>query len=120
MKVQEIADRLVELWRKGDFESCYTELYAPNAKSIEPEGAPFQKETQGMKAFKEKGEKWQKTIEEFHGSKVSDPIVAGNHFSLTSSLDATFKEGGRRKFDEVCVYEVKDGKIVKEQFFYEV
>jgi hypothetical protein len=34
------------------------------------------------------------------------------------SFDATFKGGGRTKMDEICVYEVKDGKIVKEQFFY--
>jgi hypothetical protein len=32
--------------------------------------------------------------------------------------DVTFKEHGRSKIEEVCVYEVQSGKIVKEQFFY--
>lgn len=118
MTVQEIANRLVELCRKGDYETCYTELYSPNARSIEPEGVPFEREVQGMDAFKIKGEKWRETIEEFHGATIGDPIVAGNHFSLVSSLDATYKASGRMTFEEICVYEVKDGKIVKEQFFY--
>ena len=30
----------------------------------------------------------------------------------------TYKGMGRQKMDEIAVYEVKDGKIVKEQFFY--
>lgn len=120
MTVQEIANRLVELCRKGDYQSCYDELYSPDAKSIEPEGVPFEREIQGMEAFKAKGEQWRTTIEEMHGGTIGDPIVAGNHFSLVSSLDATFKGSGRTTFEEICVYEVKDGKIVKEQFFYEV
>ena len=33
-------------------------------------------------------------------------------------LDATFKGMGRQKIEEICVYETKDGKIVKEQFFF--
>ena len=118
MTVQEIANRLVELCNNGDYQTCYDELYAPDARSIEPEGVPFEREVKGMEAFKIKGEKWKETLIEVHGGKVGDPIVAGNHFCCTSSLDATFKEGGRMNFEELCVYEVKDGKIVKEQFFY--
>lgn len=33
-------------------------------------------------------------------------------------MDVTLKGMGRMKMDEVPVNEVKDGKIVKEQFFY--
>jgi len=33
-------------------------------------------------------------------------------------MDATFKGIGREKMNELCMYEVEDGKIVKEQFFY--
>jgi limonene-1,2-epoxide hydrolase len=34
------------------------------------------------------------------------------------TLDATMTGMGRMQLDEICVYEVKDGKIVFEQFFY--
>jgi len=33
-------------------------------------------------------------------------------------MDCTYKGMGRQKMDEIALYEVKDGKIVKEQFFY--
>jgi hypothetical protein len=33
-------------------------------------------------------------------------------------MDVTYKGQGRSMMSEVCVYEVKDGKIVTETFFY--
>jgi ketosteroid isomerase-like protein len=33
-------------------------------------------------------------------------------------MEVTMKGAGRVKMDEVAVYEVRDGKIVKEQFFF--
>ncbi|MFM9653791.1 SnoaL-like domain-containing protein [Streptomyces galilaeus] len=33
-------------------------------------------------------------------------------------MDATFKDRGRMTIEEVCVYQVADGKITLEQFFY--
>lgn len=117
MSTQEIANRLVELCRQGDYATCYKELYAEDAWSIEPEHAPTPP-VQGMAAFAEKGKQWNEMMEEFHGAEIGDPIVGENHFSCTMMMDATFKERGREKMNEICVYEVKDGKIVKEQFFY--
>jgi hypothetical protein len=32
-------------------------------------------------------------------------------------MDVTMKARGRMKLEEVCVYEVKDGKIASERFF---
>jgi len=119
MNTQEIANRLVELCRKGEFETCYKELYSPNAWSIEPEGAMGGK-IQGLEAMAEKGKQWNESMEEFHGSTIGEPIVSGNHFAITMTMDATFKEVGREKMEEICVYEVQNGKIVKEQFFYNV
>jgi hypothetical protein len=37
---------------------------------------------------------------------------------VAMGIDATYKGMGRQKMDEIALYEVKDGKIVKEQFFY--
>lgn len=117
MNTQEVANRLVELCRQGDYETCYKELYAEDCWSIEPEGAPTPP-VQGMAAIAEKGKRWNEMMEEFHGSEIGEPIVGDKHFSVTMMMDATFKERGREKMNEICVYEVKEGKIVKEQFFY--
>jgi len=119
MTVQEIANRLVELCRKGEYQTCYKELYAEDAWSIEPEGAPTPP-VQGMEAFAAKGKAWNETIQEFHSSSIGDPIVSGNHFAMPMSMNCTFKGApGPTNFEELCVYEVQNGKIVKEQFFYQ-
>jgi len=57
-------------------------------------------------------------VQEIHSATLSDPIVAEHHFSLVMDIDATYKEHGRMKMSEICVYEVKEGKIVADEFFY--
>ena len=117
MTTKEIANRLVELSRKGDFGTAQSELFAADAMSIEAYSTPaFEKETKGMPAIKEKGEKWNAMVQDVHGITVSDPLVAGNSFACTMRMDITLKEQGHMDMTELCVYEVKDGKIVSEQF----
>ena len=53
-----------------------------------------------------------------HGGSVSDPVVADGWFSVSMGIDATYKDRGRQAMREICVYQVRDGKIVREQFFY--
>jgi len=118
MSVQNIADQLVNLCRQGKFDEAVQELYSPNIVSIEPPGGGFTERTEGLEAFHEKGKLWQSMVEEFHGIEVSDPIVAENFFTCKMSMDITMKGHPRSKSDEICLYEVKDGKVVKEQFFY--
>ena len=117
MNTQEIANKLVEYCRKGDFASCYSELYSQDCVSLEPKGAMIEV-ANGMEEMAKKGENWNSMVQEMHGAEVGDPIVAGDHFSCRMWNDITFKDGNRVQLDELCVYEVKDGKIVKEQFFY--
>lgn len=119
MSTQEVANKLVEYCRMGQFEKCYQELYSTDCKSIEPQGAMMPL-AEGMEAIKKKGEMWQSMVQEIHSGEVSDPIVAGNHFSCVMKNDITFKETGRMQIEEICVYEVQDDKIIKEQFFYPV
>jgi hypothetical protein len=50
---------------------------------------------------------------------VEGPLVAGSHFAVVFKLDVTFKPQSRRfTMEEVAVYKVVDGKIVYEEFFY--
>ena len=56
-------------------------------------------------------------MEKVHACTASTPLVAGNAIAMTLELDVTMKGRGRMKMEEVCVYEVKDGKIASEQFF---
>ena len=115
---QEIADRLVQLCREGKYEEAQTELFSDDAESIEPPNSPGLQSVKGLDAIKKKGEDFQNMVETIHGGSMSDPIVAGRFISLSLVLDATFKGMGRQKMEEIAVYETKDGKIVKEQFFF--
>ena len=117
MTTTEVANRFNELAQEGKFEQILGELFSQDAKSIEPEGAQFQT-VQGLDQIIEKGKVWHDMVEEMHGGYTNPPIVAGNYFSCTMGMDVTVKGQGRMQMDEVCVYQVKDGKIVSEQFFY--
>jgi ketosteroid isomerase-like protein len=86
--------------------------------SIEPYATPaFEKETRGLDAIIEKGKKFDSMVEKVHKITVSEPLVAANSFAFVLGLDITMKERGRMNSPEICVYQVKDGKIVSEEFF---
>lgn len=118
MNIQEIANRFHQLSQEGKWNQIQDELYAKSAVSIEPPLAQGMQSVEGLDAIKKKGEDWGKMVEEVHGGYSQAPVVAGNHFSVAMGMDVTMKGAGRTKMDEIAVYEVKDGKIVKEQFFF--
>jgi hypothetical protein len=120
MTTQEVADKFYELGESNQWDKIHDELYADDAESIEPPNAANAglKNAKGKEALKQKSKDFNNMIEEMHGGYSGKPIVAGNYFSVAMGMDATYKGMGRMKMDEICVYEVKDGKIVKEQFFF--
>lgn len=118
MTTHEIAARLVVLCRQGQFETAQKELFSKDAVSIEPYATPaFEKETKGLDAILEKGHKFDAMVEKMHHVEMSEPLIATNSFAATLHMDATMKERGHMDMTELCVYEVKDGKITKESFF---
>jgi len=118
MTIQEIANRLADYCREGNYTAAQQELFSEDAESVEPAHSPGLQSVKGRDAIIAKGKQFQSQVEEIHGGSVSDPIVSGNHFATALVLDATMKGMGRSTMEELCVYEVKDGKVVKEQFFY--
>ncbi|THU41161.1 nuclear transport factor 2 family protein [Niastella caeni] len=118
MTTNQIANRLVELCRKGEFETAQKELFAEDVISIEPYATDaFKKETKGLPAIIEKGEKFQRMVDTMHKLEVSDPMVADNSFACTMHMDVTMKDKQHWDMTELCAYQVKDGKIVSEQFY---
>jgi len=120
MTTQEVADKLVDYCRTGQWDKAQEELYAANAVSIEPAGSNFPERTEGLDNIKAKGKQWESMVQEVHGMTIDGPVVAGSHFSCTMKMDITMKGMPRMQNDEICVFEVADGKITKEQFFYPV
>jgi ketosteroid isomerase-like protein len=118
MKTTEIAARLVALCRQGQYATAQRELYSPDAVSREPEGGSGPREVRGRDALAKKAEEFDRAFE-VHRCEVSEPIVAGDCFACTMTVDVTERKSKARfPLSEVCVYEVRDGQIVSEQFFF--
>jgi hypothetical protein len=121
MTTQEVADKLVKLCSDGKFAEASETLYSPDIVSIEA-GAPpgGSRETKGLAGVKAKGE-WWTANHEVHSSSVEGPLVAGSHFAVAFKFDVTFKPQAKRfKMEEIAVYKVAEGKVVYEEFFYNV
>lgn len=118
MSTNEIANRLAELCRQGKWEEAQKELFANDAVSIEPHASPaFEKETKGLNAIIEKGKKFDAMTEKLHRVDISAPLIAGNSIAFKLTMEITMKERPKESWEEICVYQVKDGKIISEQFF---
>lgn len=118
MTTKEIADKLISYCRNAEWEKAQQELYADNAVSIEPYETPdFPRETKSKAAIIEKGKKFTGMTVEMHSIEITEPLIAESAFAFRMEMDITTKTHGRSKMPELCVYEVKDGKIVSEQFF---
>lgn len=118
MTTKEIADRLVEMCRNGKVEEAKEELFAEDIISIEPREGLLPKETKGMDAIKKKAELFISMVENFYGSVISDPLVAGDYFSVAWATDIQMKGEPRKTTSELCVYKTRNGKVISEQFFY--
>ncbi len=116
-----VAQELVALCRAGRNVDAINKLYSSKIVSIEPVGnADMPAEMTGIEAIRGKNE-WWVANNEVHSAKVNGPFVGENQFAVQYDFDTTFKPTGQRsRFSEMALYGVKDGKIMREQFFYHV
>lgn len=112
-----IAQRLVALLKEKKFLEAQKELYAPEATNIEPE--PVSKRSvAGLEAMLLKEKTFLDNIKKWNNFEVSEPLVSKDYFSLRMITDVVLLNDKQVLIDEIIVYQVMDGKIVKEQFFY--
>jgi ketosteroid isomerase-like protein len=121
-KTMEVGKKLVALCQQNKHMEAVDSLYSPNIVSIEAGGPPGQSpRVDGIAAVKGKADWWFKN-HEIHGSKTEGPWPHGDRFIVRHSFDVTPKAGpmtGKRfQMEEAALYTVKDGKIVLEEFFY--
>ena len=118
MTTQEVASRFNELAKQEKWFEIQDELFSDNVRSIDPPNSPYFGYAEGKSSVRKKGEDWVKRIEAVHGRYTTEPVVGGNHFAVGREMDITVQGLGRIQMNEVMLYEVKDGQIVLEQFFY--
>jgi ketosteroid isomerase-like protein/uncharacterized protein YndB with AHSA1/START domain len=116
--VHEVAARFNELAQQEKWFEIQDEFFANDVQSIEPPNSPYFKNARGKAAVRKKGEDFVKLIEAVHRAHTTQPVVGGNYFAVGREIDITVQGFGRIQSNQVMLYEVKDGKIVTEQFFY--
>jgi hypothetical protein len=124
MNTFEIGSKLVDFCSQGkDLEAIKT-LDSTNIVSVEAAANPnFPQRIEGIEAVKEKAQWWIQN-HDIHSAQVRGPFPHGDRFIVFFKYDITPKDGpmkGQRiQMDEAALYTVKDSKIVKEEFFYQM
>jgi len=123
MTTHEVAARFNELAQQEKWFEIQDEFFAENVKSIDPPHSPYFGYAEGKSQVRKKGEEFVKKIEALHKAYTTQPVVGGNHFAVGREVDITIRESGRSdshriQINQVMLYEVKNGQIVSEQFFY--
>jgi hypothetical protein len=115
---QEVADQFNVLAQQEKWFEIQDALFAADVKSIDPPHSPYFKYAEGKTAVRKKGEDWVQRVEAAHRLHTTTPVVAGNHFAVGREVDITVGGLGRIQINQIMLYEVRDGKIISEQFFY--
>ena len=118
MTAQEVAARFNELAQQEKWFELQDELFADNVKSIDPANSPYFGYAEGKEAVQKKGKDFVSRITAIHNKFTTEPVVGGNHIAVGREVDITVEGHGRIQINEIMLYEVKNGKIVSEQFFY--
>lgn len=116
MKAQELGQTLVNLIKAEDYGTIYGKHYSPEILSVEASGEEYK----GMDAIQAKNAWWEENFE-LHSSSVEGPFPHGdNSFGLIFDMDVTEKANNQRfSMRELAIYDVEDGRIVRERFFYQ-
>lgn len=118
MTTQEIATRFNELAQQEKWFEIQDEFFADNVRSIDPPESAYFGYAEGKASVRKKGEDFVSRITALHSASTTEPVVAGNHFAVGRELDITVEGYGRIQINEIMLYEVKNGQIILEQFFY--
>jgi len=122
MNANEIGQKLVALCREGKNLECINTYYAEGVESVEAAPPPGgERVASGIDAVRGKNQWWADN-HEVHSAEVQGPYPHGeDRFAVHFNYDITNKPSGQRmRLDEVAVFHVNDGKIVREEFFYDM
>src|SRR5215471_8925711 len=112
MNTEEVAKKLVNYCRKGEWMKAVDDLYAKDIVSVEArEMENMPAEMRGIDQVRGKTQWWENNFE-VHNAKVGGPFVAGDTFVAQFDVDVTEKASKKRmQMSEVGIYTVKDGKV---------
>ncbi len=119
MELKEIAEELVAGCRENRTRANLDKLYAADAVSVEAADMGGGREAVGLDAIKSKHDWWDNSMEMLDGD-ITGPMLHGDdRFAVIFRVKAREKATGNiSEMEEVAVYHIADGRIVREEFFY--
>lgn len=120
-----VGKKLADLCNQGKNIDAINALYDKDIVSVEamPGSEDMPQTMTGKDAILGKNQWWLEN-HEVHSGKVTGPYPHGDRFILMMHYDITPKcgptAGQRMQMQEAGLYTVKGGKIVKEEFFYDM
>lgn len=112
----ELGRDLVSKFNAGQFDQLEGAGWSPELVSVE--GYGMNQAWKGRKAVNEKNAWWagDHTV---HGASAQGPFVGSTGFAVKFRMDVETKSTGKREtMEEIGVYTVLNGKIVREEFMY--
>jgi len=117
-ETMEVGRKLVDFCKRGDNLKAVEALYSKDVESVEAMPMPEMAGKKGIDAVIKKNQKWMDD-NEVNSVSIEGPFPLGDRFAVHYKFDATNRNTKERmKMEEVALYSVKNGKIVKEEFFY--
>lgn len=112
----ELGQQLVALFNQGKADQWIKGVWSPKIESIEGVGTSMG--WRGTKAVNAKNAGWM-AAHTIHGASAEGPFVGATGFAARFKMDVEVKATGERmKMEEVAIYTVQGGKIVREEFMY--
>ncbi len=124
MTPQEVANQLVAFCRAGRNLEAVEMLLSPDVVSVEATGDEAMPAVMnGRDAVRGKNEWWVNN-HKVHSARVKGPYPNGDRFAVIYDFEVTPAvgpmAGKRMRMEEVAVYTVADGKVVREEFYYDM
>lgn len=116
MGIKEDSKELQDMVLQGKLMDAFEKFYADDVTMQENSEEP----RVGKEVNREFEKQYLDMVQEFHGAKLNQVAFSDNGETVFAywEFDMTFKDGKRKKTAQVSVQKWKDGKIVKERFFY--
>jgi len=114
--IHEIANGLKEMLSEQKFVEAYKLLFSEDAESIDPlntSGQPLK----GLTTLLDREKDFLSRITAINKITLSDPIIAGSYFTMSLKMSFEVQDQGHMEVEEICLYKVKNGKIISQQFF---
>jgi ketosteroid isomerase-like protein len=111
--IAQLDAELNEMIRQGKALEAFERFYADDVVMMENEQAFV-----GKDVNRKREQEFFGNIKEVHDARIGATAVSGTVSFCEQSFDATLADGTRVRMEEVAVRTWRDGKIIKERFYY--